>query len=56
MKLKLMDIVTCPRLKVSGQVVRIRHSVATIDFVTGVRIRKKLNKIVYTNKQWRIDD
>lgn len=56
MKLKLMDEVFCPRLNLNGQVTKIRHKVATIQFVTGNKIKKILNKIIYVNNQWRIDD
>ena len=51
-----MDEVFCPSLNLSGQVTKIRHSVVTIQFVTGDKVKKILNKIIYVNNQWRIND
>jgi len=56
MKLKLMDTVFYPILSINGQVTRIRQDVVTIQFVTGERFKERLNKIIYVNNQWRIND
>ena len=56
MKLKLMDEVFCPNLNLNGQVTKIRHNIATIQFVTDQKVKKNLNKITYVNNQWRIND
>jgi len=52
MRLKLMDVVYHPDSNLSGQIIKIRHNVATIQFVTGEKIKKNLNKINYVNNQW----
>ena len=51
-----MDVVHCPDLNLNGQVTRIRHNIASIQFVTGEKVKKNINKIIYINNQWRIDD
>ena len=56
MKLKLMDEVFHPTLNLTGQTTRIRHNIATIQFVTDQKVKKNLNKITYINNQWRIND
>ena len=56
MKIKLMDLIWCNERKLTGQVVRIRNSEVTITFVTGEKVKKKLNEIIYLKDQWRMND
>jgi len=56
MKVKLMDLVLNPKSNLKGQIVKIRHSVMTVDFVTGDRLTVSIYKIVWKKDHWRIND
>lgn len=53
--IKLTDLIYCNERKLNGQVMRIRHDLVTIVFVTGDKVEKKLNDIKNVNNQWRIN-
>jgi hypothetical protein len=53
-RVKLMDIIFNPSNNLNGQVVKIRHSVATIIFSTGERIKKDLTSLEWNGARWQI--
>ena len=56
MKLKLMDEVFHPTLNLTGQTTRIRHNIATIQFVTDQKVKKNLKMLSNRNfHAWTID-
>lgn len=50
------SMVYSKQMNMFGQVVRIRNNIATITFVTGVKVKKNIDVIEYENGHWRIDD
>ena len=54
--IKETDLVHCSRRQLTGQVIRIRHDLVTILFVTGEKVKKNKNDIHDVDSQWRIND
>lgn len=54
--IKESDLIYCCRRRLTGQVIRIRHNLVTILFVTGERVKKNKNDIHNVYSQWRIND
>jgi len=55
MKLKIMDLVFCPKSKQKGQIHRIRNNGVLLLFVVGDRISTDLDKIMWEEDHWRIN-
>jgi len=53
-KIKLMDLVFNPNNNLKGQIIRIRHGVATIVFQTGDKIKKEIKSIEWNGTNWQI--
>jgi len=56
MRLKRGDDVWCNKRKLTGQIKRIMNEEATIYFVTGDEVKKKIKDIFYVGNQWRMND
>jgi len=54
--IKVADLVYHERTRLTGQVVKIRHDLVTIVFVTGDKVEKKIKDIFYVENQWRMND
>ena len=54
--IKKNDLVYCCKKQLTGQIVRIRHDLVTILFVTGDKVRKNIKDIHNVDGQWRIND
>lgn len=56
MRLKRGDDVWCNKRRLTGQIKRIMNEEATIYFVTGDKVKKKIKDIFYVENQWRMND
>tara|TARA_R110002153_G_scaffold39335_5_gene113387 strand:+ start:2673 stop:2843 length:171 start_codon:yes stop_codon:yes gene_type:complete len=56
MKIRVGDLFFCSERNLLGQVMKITGDDAIIIFVTGDRINKKINNIVWNKNHWRIND
>jgi hypothetical protein len=54
--IKKDDLVYCCKRQLTGQIMRIRHDLVTIIFITGQKIKVNKKDIHCVDSQWRIND